>query len=125
MEATETRYASTAGFARVGGLARMPTWQVPIALGGFLAALVGVLTYAFDAAKASAIVAASAGVIYMILFGVIGLVGYAVSRHSVQNGSLVAAIAGLAIVALVGGATGLFTGLLLLTGAIWGLAANA
>ena len=123
MAATGTKYAS--GFARVGDLARMPTWQVPMALGGFLAALVGVLTYAFDAAKASAVVAASAEVIYLIIFGVVGLIAYSVSKHNVQNGSLVAAIAGLAIIAIVGGTTGLFTGLLLLVGAVWGLSTSA
>jgi len=123
MAATGTKYAS--GIARVGDLARMPTWQVPMALGGFLAALVGVLTYAFDAAKASAVVAASAEVIYLIIFGVVGLIAYSVSKHNVQNGSLVAAIAGLAIIAIVGGTTGLFTGLLLLVGAVWGLSTSA
>ena len=123
MAATGTKYAS--GFAHMGNLVRMPTWQVPMVLGGFLAALVGVLTYAFDAAKASAVVAASAEVIYLIIFGVVGLIAYSVSKHNVQNGSLVAAIAGLAIVAIVGGTTGLFTGLLLLVGAVWGLATSA
>ncbi len=68
--------------------------------------------------------AASPNVIYLIVFGLIGLIGYAVSKHNVQNGSLVAAIAGLAIVAIVGGTTGLFTGLLLLVGAVWGLSAS-
>ena len=122
MAATGTKYAGR--FAQVGELARMPTWQVPMALGGFMAALVGVLTYAFDAAKASQIVAASPNVIYLIVFGLIGLIGYAVSKHNVQNGSLVAAIAGLAIIAIVGGTTGLLTGLLLLVVAVWGLSAS-
>lgn len=122
MAATETGYASS-GFARVGGLARMSTWQVPMALGGFLAALVGVLTYAFDVANGAGF-AAAAGVIYMIIFGVVGLLGFFVSKEHVQNGSLVAAIAGLALIAIAGGATGLFSGLLLLAGAIWGLAAS-
>jgi len=123
MAATDTGYAST-GFARVGGLARMPTWQVPMALGGFLAALVGVLTYAFGIADGNAIVAATAQVIYTIIFGVVGLIGYFVSKEHVQNGSLVAAIAGVALLAIVGGTTGLFSGLLLLVGAIWGLATS-
>lgn len=123
MAATGTKYAG--GLARVGDLARMPTWQVPMALGGFLAALVGVLSYAFDAANASAIVAAAPGTIYLIVFGLVGLIGYAVSRHNVQNGAMVAAIAGLAIIAIVGGTTGLFAGLLLLAGAVWGLSTSA
>ena len=95
-----------------------------MAHGGFLAELVGVLSYAFDAANASAIVAVAPGTIYLVVFGLVGLIGYAVSRHDVQNGAMVAAIAGLALVAIVGGVTGLFSRLLLLVGAIWGLPAS-
>ena len=105
-------------------LARMPTFQVPVVLGGFIAALVGIFTYAFDAVKASAIVAVSAEVIYLVIFGIFGLIGHSVSKHNVQNGSLVAAIAGLALVAIAGGTIGLLTGFLLLAGAVWGLATS-
>lgn len=122
--ATDTRSTPTGFASSWRELARMPTYQVPVVLGGFLAALVGILTYAFDVMQASAIVAASASVIYLIIFGAIGLIGYAVSKHNVQNGSLVAAIAGLALVAIVGGTTGLLTGFLLLAGAVWGLSAS-
>jgi len=121
--ATDTR--SSGGFASSWReLGRMHTYQVPVVLGGFIAALAGILTYAFEMVKASAVVAASAEVIYLIIFGVFGLIGYSVSKQNVQNGSLVAAIAGLALVAIVGGTTGLLTGFLCLVGAIWGLAAN-
>ena len=102
----------------------MPTYPVPVVLGGFLAAFVGIPTYALDVVQASAIVAASASVIYLIIFGAIGLIGYAVSKHNVQNGSLVAAIAALALVAIVGGTTGFLTGFLMLAGAVWGLSAS-
>ncbi len=122
--ATDTRSMSTGIASSWRELGRMPTYQVPVVLGGFLAALVGILTYAYDVMTASAIVAASASVIYMIIFGAIGLIGYAVSKHNVQNGSLVAAIAGLALVAIVGGTAGLLTGFLLLAGAVWGLSAS-
>jgi len=47
-----------------------------------------------------------------------------VSKHNVQNGSLVAAIAALALVAIVGGTTGFLTGFLMLAGAVWGLSAS-
>ena len=121
--ATDTR--TSTGFASSWReLARMPTYRVPIVLGGFLAALLGVLTYAFEIVKASAIVALTAEMVYLILFGVFGLIGYSVSKHSVQNGSLVAAIAGLALVAIAGGTIGLLTGFLLLAGAVWGLATS-
>ena len=122
--ATDIRSASSGFASSWRELARMPTYQVPVVLGGFLAAFVGILTYALDVVQASAIVAASASVIYLIIFGAIGLIGYAVSKHNVQNGSLVAAIAGLALVAIVGGTTGLLTGFLLLAGAVWGLSAS-
>jgi hypothetical protein len=103
----------------------MPTHRVPIVLGGILAVLVGVLTYIFDAVNASALVAASPEVVYLVLFGIFGLVGNAVSKENVQNGSLVAVVAGLAMILLVGGTTiGLLAGFLLLIGAIWSLAAT-
>ena len=120
--ANGTGYATRRATSTLGGLARMPTWQVPMVLGGFLAALAGVLTYAFNVAAQGATAAATAGVIYTIIFGAIGLLAYATSKTHVQNGSLMGAIAGIALVAIVGGTTGLFAGLLLLAGAIWGLA---
>jgi len=42
----------------------------------------------------------------------------------VQNGSMVAAVAGLALLVTVGTTMGLFTGLLLLAGAVWSLAST-
>ncbi len=105
-------------------LGHASTYQVPLVLGGFIAALAGIVTYALDIASANSFVVASAGVIYLIIFGAMGLIGYAVSKQNAQNGSIVAAIAGIALATLVGGATGLFTGLLLLAGAVWGLATS-
>lgn len=122
--ATDTRSATGGLASSWRELARMPTYQVPVVLGGFLAALVGILTYALEVSANAAIVALSAEVIYLVIFGMIGLVGYAVSKKNVQNGSLVAAIAGLALVAIAGGTIGLLTGFLLLAGAVWGLAAT-
>src|SRR3990172_4729770 len=120
--ATTEMRSTSAGFAPSWReLPRTPTYQVPVLLGGFLAALVGVLTYVFDIVEASAIVAATPEVVYLIIFGVVGLIGYGVSKENVQNGSLVAAIAGLALVSFVASQTGLLTGLLLLAGAIWSL----
>ena len=43
---------------------------------------------------------------YLIIFGLVGLIGYGVSKENVQNGALVAAIAGLALAAFVGGTDG-------------------
>lgn len=124
MEATKTE-------SRVEGLThswreltRMPTYLVPMVLAGLLAVIVGVLTYAFDAAKAGALVAVSPEAAYLVVFGIVGLIGYAVSKQNVQNGGIVAMIAGLALVVLVSGTAGLLLGLLLLAGAVWSLGAG-
>lgn len=123
MEATRTR--STTGFAHTWrDLTQTPTHQVPVLLGSVVALLVGILTYVFDASNAGAIVAATIDQAYLVIFGLIGLVGYSVSKANVQNGSLVAAIAGLAMVVLVATQPGLFAGLLLLAGAVWSLAST-
>src|SRR5207245_3146929 len=94
MEATRAK--SGAGFGQSWReLSRTPTYQVPIVLGAFVALIVGILTYLFDASKAGAIVAATTAEAYLVVFGIVGLIGYAVSKQNVQNGSIVAMIAGL------------------------------
>ncbi len=125
MAATETRSMSERFASPWRDLARAPTYQVPLVLGGFIAALAGIVTYALDIANAGQIVAVSAGVIYLIIFGAMGLIGYSVSKNHAQNGSTVAAIAGIALATMVGTQLGLFTGLLLLAGAVWGLATSS
>ncbi len=123
MEATRTK--SGTGFGQSWReLAHTPTYQVPVLLGSVVALLVGILTYLFDASKASAIVSATPNEAYLVIFGIIGMIGYGTSKSNVQNGSIVAAIAGLAIVVLVATTTGLFAGLLLLAGAVWSLAST-
>jgi hypothetical protein len=123
METTRTR--SAAGFGQSWReLSHAPTYQIPVVLGAFVALIVGILTYAFDASKAGAIVAATTAEAYLVIFGIVGLIGYAVSKQNVQNGSIVAMTAGLAIVVLVGSQLGLLAGLLLLAGAIWSLAST-
>lgn len=123
-ETTRTRSAPTGFGQSWRDLAHAPTYQVPLVLGGFVAVIAGILTYAFAAASASALVPVTAEVAYLILFGIVGLIGYGVAKQNVQNGSLIAAIAGLVLVAFVSGTTGLITGLLLLFGAIWSLGAT-
>lgn len=125
MATTETRSKSAAFGQSWRELANTPLHLIPVLLGGFLALAIGVLTYVFDAAKASALVAVTPMEAYMVLFGIVGLIGYSVSKRNVQNGSLIAAIAGLVLVTVVTGTTvGLVTGLLLLFGAIWSLASS-
>jgi len=123
MEATRTRSAT--GFGQSWReLAHTPTHQIPIVLGAVVALLVGILTYVFAAVENTAIVAATPEQAYLVIFGIIGLIGYAVSKENVQNGSMVAAVAGLALLVTVGTTMGLFTGLLLLAGAVWSLAST-
>ena len=123
MEATRTR--SGTGFGQSWReLAHTPTHQIPIVLGAVVALLVGILTYVFAAVENTAIVAATPEQAYLVIFGIIGLIGYAVSKENVQNGSMVAAVAGLALLVTVGTTMGLFTGLLLLAGAVWSLAST-
>lgn len=124
MDATHSGTTSARFGASWRELARTPTYQVPVLLGGVLAVLAGLVTYAFDVATSLAIVPMAPELAFLVVFGVIGLIGYGVGKSNVQNGSLVAAIAGIALAAIVGGAMGLFTGLLLLAGAIWSLAAT-
>src|SRR5439155_960469 len=76
-------------------LSHTPTYQVPVVLGSIVALLVGILTYVFDASAASKIVAATPNEAYLVVFGILGMIGYSVSKQNVQNGSIVAAIAGL------------------------------
>src|SRR5256712_12354137 len=97
-----TRAKSGAGFGQSWReLSHTPTYQVPVGLGAFVALITGILTYLFDASKAGAIVAATTAEAYFVIFGIVGLIGYAVSEQNVQKGSILAMIAGLAIAVLV------------------------
>jgi hypothetical protein len=100
-------------------------------VGGALAVIVSVLTYIFAMVSQGAIVAVTLEQAYLFVFGIIGLIGYAVAKQNVQNGSIVSAVAGLALVGIAADAQGvtdptvaLLTGFLLLAGAIWSLAAT-
>ncbi len=121
MEATQTGSRAEGLTHSWREFARMPTYLVPVVLAGVLAVIVGVLTYTFDAAKAGALVAVSTDAMFLVVFGIVGLIGYAVAKQNVQNGALVAMIAGLALVVLVSGTAGLLLGLLMLAGAVWSL----
>jgi len=57
----------------------------------------------------------------LVAFGALALIGYKVIRANVRNGAVVAAIAGVALLAVAGGTVGLVTGLLVFAGAMWGL----
>ncbi len=102
-------------------LEHMQAYQVPIVLGGALAALVGVAAYSLDVVERAALVVPSAREVFLVLFGVLGLIAYRVAHGNARNGVIVAAIAGLGLMAVAGGAVGLLMGLLVLVGAVWGL----
>ena len=102
-------------------LGRMPSYQLPIVLGGALAVFAGAV--AFVAAVVAERVLGLSWVrgLLLVAFGALALIGYKVMRANVRNGSVVGAIAGVALLAVAGGAVGLVTGLLVFAGAMWGL----
>lgn len=103
-------------------LGRMQTYQVPMVLGGAIAVLAGFVTYVVRALSEGSAAAVPLGAVYLVVFGALAIVGYAISRASVKNGAVVAGIAGLALLLLAGGAAGLLTGLLVIVAAVWGIA---
>lgn len=119
--ATETSNVSDRVNRSWRALERMETYQVPIVLGGAIAVLAGIVTYVVRALVESSAAAVPLGAIYLVVFGLLGLVAYGVSRKSMRNGALVAGVAGLALLILAGGAAGFLTGLVVLVGAAWGL----
>ena len=97
MAATEIRSWPARAASSWRALERMPAYQVPIVLGGALAALVGVVALGF------AVVAER----------VLGI--------SWVRALLLIAFGALALIVVAGGTAGLVTGLLVLVGASWGL----
>src|SRR5256712_2563280 len=99
----------------------MPAYQVPIVLGGALAALVGVVALGFAVVAERVLGLSWVRALLLIAFGALALIGYKVARANLRNGAVVSAIAGVALLAVAGGTVGLVTGLLVFAGAMWGL----
>lgn len=118
--ATESRTLSERATSSWRMLERMPVYQLPIVLGGALAALVGVVAFGLNIVGERAFGIDWARALFLIVFGGLGLIGYVVSKANMRNGMIVAGIAGLALMAMAGGSVGLLTGLLVLVGALWG-----
>src|SRR6266566_4996219 len=98
MAATEIRSWPARAASSWRALGRMPAYQLPIVLGvSWVRALL------------------------LIAFGALALIGQKVTRANLRNGVAVAAIAGVALLAVAGGTVGLLTGLLVFAGAMWGL----
>lgn len=119
--ASETGTASERVSRSWRALERMEAYQVPIVLGSAIAVLAGILTYAVRALTEGSAAAVPIAAIYLVVFGLLGLVGYGVTRKGVRNGIVVAGVAGLALLILAGGAAGFLTGIVVLVGAVWGL----
>ncbi len=119
--ASETGTASERVSKSWRALERMEAYQVPIVLGSAIAVLAGILTYVVRLATGAPSAEVPLGAIYLVVFGLLGLVGYGVTRKSVRNGIVVAGVAGLALLILASGAAGFLTGIVVLVGAVWGL----
>lgn len=119
MATTEIRSSASRVASSWHELERMKTYQVPIALGGAVAVLAGVVTYGLAVVQRADFVP-SASALFLVAFGVLALIGYMVSKAHMRNGAIVAGVGGIALMLLAGGVAGLVTGLLVIAGAAWG-----
>lgn len=102
-------------------LGRMHASQILMALGSGLAVLAAVIVYLVRAVSEGSVAVVSIEAIWLFVFGVLGLVGYVVSRANMRNGAIVAGVAALGLVLVAGGPAGFLTGLVVLVGAAWAL----
>ncbi len=100
-------------------LGRMHASQVLMALGSGLAVLAAVIVYLVRAVSEGSLAVVSTEAIWLFVFGVLGLVGYLVSRANLRNGAIVAGIAALGLIIVADGPAGFLTGLVVLVGAAW------
>ena len=121
MAATEIRSWPARAASLWRALERMPAYQVPIVLGGALAALVGAVALGVAVVAERALGISWVRALLLIAFGALALIGYKVTRANLRNGAVVAGIAGTALIVVAGGMVGLLAGLLVFAGALWGL----
>jgi len=121
MAATELRSLPARAASSWRALERMPAYQVPIVLGGALAALVGAVALGVAAVAERVLGTSWVRALLLIAFGALALIGYKVTQANLRNGAVVAGIAGVALILVAGGTAGLVAGLLVLAGALWGL----
>src|SRR5436189_5194409 len=121
MAATEIRSWPAPAASSWRALERMPAYQVPIVLGGALAALAGAVALGVAIVAEWVLGISWVRALLLIAFGALALVGYKVTRANLRNGAVVAGIASVALILVAGGTTGLVAGLLVLAGALWGL----
>jgi len=99
----------------------MPAYQLPIVLGGAIAVFAGAVAFAAAIVAERVLGVSWVRALLLIAFGALALIGQKVTRANLRNGVAVAAIAGVALLAVAGGTVGLLTGLLVFAGAMWGL----
>ena len=121
MAATEIRSWPARAAASWRALERMPPYEVPIVLGGAVAVVAGAVAFLAAIVEDRALGLSWVRALLLVAFGALALIGYKVTRANLRDGAVVAAIAGIALVAVAGGPVGLVTGLLVLAGAMWGL----
>src|SRR6058998_4286624 len=110
MAATELRSLPARAASSWRALERMPAYQVPIVLGGALAALVGAVALGVAAVAERVLGTSWVRALLLIAFGALALIGYKVTQANLRNGAVVAVVAGIAGVALIavaGGTVGL------------------
>ncbi len=111
------RWSST-----TGALARMPLWRLALGIGVLLAAAAALVTLLLGVADGRRL--DSAGIWYGLVLAAVGLIGYAVSKQNVLNGSVVAGVAGVGLLLIGGGWLTMIAALLLLLGAVWAFATS-
>ena len=121
MAATEIRSWPARAASSWRALGRMPAYQLPIVLGGAIAVFAGAVAFAAAIVAERVIGVSWVRALLLIAFGALALIGQKVTRANLRNGVAVAAIAGVALLAVAGGTVGLLTGLLVFAGAMWGL----
>src|SRR3989441_1967560 len=106
MATTEVRSWPARAASSWRALERMPAYQVPIVLGGALAALAGVVALGGAVVAERVLGISWVRALLLIAFGALALIGYKVTRANLRNGAVVAGIAGVALIAVAGGAAG-------------------
>ena len=121
MAATEIRSWPARAASSWRALGRMPAYQLPIVLGGAIAVFAGAVAFAAAIVAERVLGVSWVRALLLIAFGALALIGHKVTRANLRSGVAVAAIAGVALLAVAGGTVGVLTGLLVFAGAMWGL----
>src|SRR2546427_8849456 len=97
MAATEIRSWPARAASSWRALERMPAYQVPIVLGGGLAALVGVVALGVAVVSERVLGISWGPAPLLIAFGALALIGYKATRAHLRERALAAAVPGVAL----------------------------